>query len=171
MWLFIGVYGCSCSKKYSNEKEAINDFIARYDTVAFDELKGIFIAQRDRIFTGTIYMVESKKRKNEPLYFVTYNWIKQSVTEIKKPDREENKLTDTLATNDIIKAVDIIRYYDFYLVAVDDSQNVYINPFRPDEPAFFLRLKHATGDSIVRKGYVYELYRNNWYLNISRQKW
>ena len=41
-------------------------------------------------------------------------------------------------------------------------------PFHSNDPAYLLRLKTITGDSIVRKGYDFELYKDRWYLNTTR---
>lgn len=78
-----------------------------------------------------------------------------------------DSISDYLTETEIKNAIFTIRKYGFYLLSVDGLDNVYINPFYSSAPAYLLRLKISTGDSIVRMSFVYTLYKDNWYLKSS----
>lgn len=153
----------SCSNKSISNND-IDNFIGQYDSVNFDSVKGIFIAKRSSILSETVYIID-KFGENKPPYFVTFNLSRQIITDINRTLLEQDSIADYLTENEIYSAINTIKKYDFYLLAMDSSENVYMNPFYANAPAYFLRLKIATGDSTVRSGYIFNLYKNNWYLN------
>jgi len=159
--LFMNLYSCS-NRVVTNED--IDKFISKYQNENFESLKGISILQRSRDLNEIVYVVD-KLEDNKPPYFVEFNITKKSITNINKTQLEKDSISDYLTHTEITAAVNTIRKYDFFLLAVDSSKNVFINPFYANAPAYFLRLKVETGDSTIRKGYVYELYKDNWYLN------
>jgi len=144
-------------------------FISKYNDVRFDEFKDISIALRSKGLDEIVYIVD-RFGGNRPVYFVTFSLQKKSVTNIDKTNLEKSKVQEYLTKDEIINAVNTIRKYDFYFLAVDSFENVYINPFYADEPPYLMRLKTPTGDSSVNKGYAYELYKNKWYLNKTRRR-
>lgn len=158
----------SCdNKRITNED--IDKFISKYNDSSFSELKNITVTQRSKSINEVVYVI-GKFSENLPVYFATFDLAKEKVISINKTNLEKTNTKEYLAENEIFNAVNVIRKYDFYLLSVDSSENVFVNPFHPNEPPYLLRFKVATRDSIVRKGYVYELYKENWYLNKSRKE-
>lgn len=166
IYFFMGFSSCS-NRSITNGD--IDKFISKYDSVRFDELKDISIAQRSKDLSKIVYVV-GRCEGNHPVYFVTFDLQKQSVMTIDKTNLEKSKVQEYPTQDEIFNAVNTIRKHDFSFLAVDSSENVYVNPFYANEPPYLLRLKIATGDSVIRKGYVYELYKDNWYLNKTRRK-
>ncbi|MBN8787627.1 MAG: hypothetical protein J0I84_11095 [Terrimonas sp.] len=167
IYFIVSLFSCSNHNTPISDK-TIDEFIAKYNSVKFDEIKGISISQRSRNTNEVVYVI-GKSEGNLPVYFVTYDLQKGNINTINKSNLEKSKVPDYFTSEEISNAVKTIRKYDFYFLSVDSSENVYINPFYINEPAYLLRLKMVTGDSIVRKGYVYELYKENWYLNKTRK--
>jgi hypothetical protein len=147
----------------------VDEFILKYRDVRFDDLKDISIAQRGRNVGSEVYVVGNGEG-SFPVYFVTFDFQKKEITTIDKTNLEKSKVQDYLTKDKISKAINVIKKYNLYFFAVDSSQNVYINPFYANEPAYFLRLKAFTGDSTIKRGYVYELYKDRWYLNKTRRR-
>jgi hypothetical protein len=164
--LFTGLLSCS---NRSTSVHDVDDFISKYKNEDFNGLKNIIIAERSADRSKIIYLI-GKSEGNMPVYFVTFDRARQTVTHINNSILIQSHVPDYFTKDGIINAVNVFRKYDFYLLGVDSSKNVYINPFRANEPVYLLRLNTATGDSIVRKGYVYKLYKDNWYLNTSNAK-
>ncbi len=161
--IFFLISFSSCYNKPISNSE-IDKFIARYDSVNFNAVKGISISIRSGGLTDVVYVID-KSGGNQPVYFVTVNNITGSITKINRDLLKRDSIPDYLTENELSNAVREIRRYKFCLLTVDSLENVFINPFRVDEPAFFLRLKNATGDSAVRKAYAFTLYKRNWYVN------
>lgn len=162
------LFSCSGTDTTITDME-IEKFISKYEEIKFDQVKNISISQRSRNVNEIVYVV-GKAEGNLPVYFVTFNLQKREVTDINRKNLEKSKVKDYLTQDEIINAVSEIRNHDFYFLAVDSLENVYINPYYVNEPPFLLRLKIATGDSVVKRGYAYELYKGRWYLNRSRRK-
>ncbi len=166
IFLFMVFYSCS-NENHSNDE--IDKFISKYQNEHFDSLKGISVFQRSRTVDEIVYGI-GKYEGNRPLYFIEYNIPRKSISKINKSLLEKDSIQDYLTKSEITNAVNTIRKYDFFLLAVDSSENVFVNPFYINAPAYFLRIKTETGDSIVRKGYVYKLYKGNWYINKTLKK-
>jgi hypothetical protein len=147
----------------------INIFIIKYNNVSFKDLKNVFIAQRSSNLTEVIYMV-GKFGGKQPLYFATYSRSKKVITNINDAYLRAENVPDYFTHAEIRHYIEIIRKYDFYLLAMDSDKNLYVNPYYYNEPPLLLRLNTEPKDSTVRKGYVYELYKGNWYLNKTRTK-
>jgi len=147
----------------------IDTFITKYKDENFNALKNVSIVQRSSDGSEAVYVV-GKFEGNEPVYFVTYNLNRKTITQIDNTKLKENNLQDYFTNDEIESYIETIRKYGFYLLAVDSDNNLYVNPFYSGEPPYLLRLNSISRDSTVRKGYVYELYRDNWYLNKTRVK-
>jgi hypothetical protein len=166
---FIAIF-LSCSNDNNTVRNNdIDEFIEKFRDLKFDGLRDISIAQRSKNLGDAVYVV-GKGDGSLPVYFVTYNLQKQIITTVDRKNLEKDNIPDYLTKDAIQKAVNAIRENDFFFLAVDSTENVYINPYYANEPPFFLRLKAATGDSVIRRGYVYELYKDKWYLNKTRRK-
>lgn len=159
---------CFCNNIAITDKK-IDEFISKYEDVRFDELRDISISQRSKNQGEVVYIV-GRAGGNLPVYFVTFNLEKKEITDINKKNLEKGKVLDYLTQDDIANAVNVIRKNNFFFLEIDSFQNVYINPFYANEPPLLLRLKTNTGDTLLKKGYVYELYKNKWYLNKSRRR-
>lgn len=158
--LFMVLTSCS-NRNITNDD--IDKFISKYQNENFSNLKGISIFQRSSGVNEIVYGI-GKYQENKPLYFVEFNTLRKSITKINKTLLEKDSIQDYLTEFEIKNAIATIRKYDFFLLTVDSSENVFINPFVANTPAYFLRLNEKTGDSIIRKGYVYKLYKDNWYI-------
>ena len=156
----------SCSNR-TITKSDVDNYIFRNNNVSFGELKNIFVAQRSASFSSIIYVID-RFEGNQPVYFATYNTITDSVSDIHTVNSEEPNPGGYISKEEIENALRIVRSKKLYLLGVDSFQNVYVNPFSANQPPYLMRLRIATGDRIVRKGYVYELYKGNWYLNTHR---
>ena len=163
-WLFsLGAF-LSCD----NRKEAdIDTFIVKYAREDFSFFRGISIFQRSAGINDIIYGI-GLSGAEKPLYFVEYDLIQEEVTTINNILVKEAGYNDYLTNQQIEKYISNFRRYKFYLLSVDDSNNVFVNPYSANSPALLMRMHHANGEKIVRKGFVYELYKGNWYLNRSR---
>lgn len=159
--LFFIISSCSNASMTEND---IDGFLSKFQNENFDNLKGISIFQRSKGINEIVYGV-GRYGENKPLYFVEFNTLRKSITNINRSLLIQDSIPDYLTDNEINKAVNEIRKYDFFLLSVDSSNNVFINPYRPNEPAYYLRLSVNTNDSIVRKGYVFNHYKDNWYIN------
>lgn len=153
----------SCSNGSMKEND-IDGFISKFKNENFNNLKGISIFQRSKGVNEIVYAV-GRYGENKPLYFVEFNTSQKRIKNISRSLLIQNSIPDYLTDNEITNAVNEIRKYDFYLLSVDSSENVFINPYRPNEPAYYLRLSENISDSIVRKGYVFNHYKDNWYIN------
>ena len=69
----------------------INIFISKYNDVRFDEFKDISITLRSKGMDEIVYIVD-RFGGNRPVYFVTFNLQKQSVTYIDKTNLEKSKV-------------------------------------------------------------------------------
>lgn len=152
----------SCNNREVSNKD-IDNFILKYDNENFENLRGLSIFQRSRGINEIVYGI-GKYQENKPLYFVEFNVLKKSITKINRTLLEKDSVQDYLTEIEINNAVETIRQYDFFLLSVDSSKNVFINPFIANQPAYFLRLEEETGDSTIKKGYAYKLYKDNWYI-------
>lgn len=159
--IFLNI-GCYSNKRVNNND--IDRFILQYNSVNFESIKGMFIFQRSRGIYEIIYGV-GKFDDNKPLYIVEFNVLTNNISAINRKLLKKRNMEDYLTEKEITNVVRMIRKYDFFLLGVDSLENVYMNPFYVNEPAYFLRLKTTTGDSIVKNGYVYNLYSENWYIN------
>lgn len=166
IYCFIGFASCNNNTITTND---IDEFISKYNDVKFDEIKDISISQRSKNLNEVTYVI-GKFDGNKPVYFATYNLIKEKIININKSNLEKTNTKEYLTENEILIAVKTIRKYNFYSLSVDSFENIYINPFYATEPPYFLRLRVALDSSEVKKGYVYELHKKNWYLNKTRRK-
>jgi hypothetical protein len=146
----------NCSSKNDITNIEIDNFISKYDSVKFDQLNDVSITQRCGNFSDIVYIV-GKGEGNIPVYLVTFDFKKNEIAEINRENLIKRKVRNYLSSDEILNAVLTIRKYDFYFLAVDSLKNVYINPFYVNDPPYFLRLNAFTGDSIVKKGYVYDI--------------
>ena len=161
--LFFIIFFSSC-RTHSDSMSKINSFIEQYENVEFANFADVSVTQIGRSGDDLIFLV-SKFEGNMPGYFVTWNTKTETLIKVDKKNLIGGHLPDYFTERQIIDFVKKIRQYRFYLLGMDKDSNLYVNPFYFDEPVYFLRLKKATGDSLVRKGYVYELVRSRWYIN------
>jgi hypothetical protein len=146
----VALTSCSSNNTAITDKD-VDEFISKYNEAQFDAVKNISIAQRSRNVDEIVYVV-GKSEGSLPVYFVTYDLQKKSITAINKNNLEKSKVQDYFTRDEISNAVNAIRKFGFYFLSVDSSENVYVNPFYVNEPAYLLRLKALTEDSTVRKG-------------------
>ncbi|MGB6084915.1 hypothetical protein [Moheibacter sp.] len=153
----------SCSQGEKVNKNEIDSFIEKYNLTDFSEFKDSFVAIRQKNRNEVTYLVQ-KSEGNLPVYFVTYNLYKQDITEINRELLQEMDVADYYTDSQIKHLIDIFRKYDFALLHVDRNNNVFINPNKINSPPTLLRLNVKTNEEFIKKGYVYILYKENWYL-------
>jgi len=161
--LLIMTFIISCQNN-SNIKMKRDKFIEKYQNENFSEFKNTFICVRQNNIIELIYMV-GKFEGKLPMYFVTYNIIRSEVTQINKSALKEANIDDYFTDEEIKSLISNFRKYDFYLLGVDTGNNVFINPYNVNSPPYFLRLKTLTNEKSIKKGYIYDQYKNNWYIN------
>jgi hypothetical protein len=152
----------SCSRREISDDE-LNSFIKKYDSIDFKELKNIFIHQRSVHLNEIVYII-NKFDSNLPVYFVTYDTRKGVIKKIDNSLLQEAGLPEYFTAQEINSAIQVLRKYRFALLGVDSLNNVFINPYRPNDPPFFMRLNQKTGMKKVMNGYSYQLFKDRWYI-------
>jgi hypothetical protein len=152
----------SCYK--SINQTVVNDFITKYRDEKFLEFKNVFIFIRSSGFTNSIYFL-GKFEGNEPLYFVTYNEVTGTITEISRQQLNGSKVDDYFTKSQITFLVEKFRQTHFCLLGVDSHRNILFNPFYPNNPAFFLHLSSESNIGMFKMMGDYKLYKDNWYIN------
>lgn len=142
--------------------DKIDGVIAKYDKEDFSYFNNIFIAIRNAGFNEITYIIH-KSEGDLPVYFVKYTKINGKM-EINRTLFEKAKKKDYFTNAKIKEIIENFRKYDLLLLQVDKSGNVYMNPFRSNEPAKLLRLAHPSNQKEIRKGFVYKHYKNQWYI-------
>jgi hypothetical protein len=165
IFTFLVMVSFSCSN--AQQPADIDSFINKYQHEDFEIFKGISVFQRSASVNEVVYGVGAFQQKL-PIYFVSFNLITQKISEINDANIKKANIKSYLTEADIEKYISEIRKYGFYLIAVDDSSNLYVNPFKPNAPPLLLRLHTQTSLPTVRKGYVYDIYKGSWYVNRSR---
>lgn len=168
LYLIILFFSC-CNNNSRITQEHIDKIVSEYDNVSFNEICDISVSERSRGLNSLTYIV-GKGEGNLPVYFVTLDPVKKNIIDVNSTNLKRLNIKEYLSREEISKAINVAIKYGFYFFAKDSAGNIYINPFYPDEPPYFLRMSTAIGDSIVKKGYVYELYREKWYINKTRRK-
>lgn len=140
----------------------MDDVVAKYDKEDFSYFQNIFIAIRDAGFNEITYIIQ-KSEGDLPVYFVVYT-ISNGKIDINRTSLEKAKEKDYFTDAKIKEIIEKFRKYDLFLLQVDKSGNVYMNPFRSNEPAVLLRLAQASDRKEIRKGFVFKQYKNHWYI-------
>jgi len=158
---FLGGFS-SCTPKQITDAD-INNFISKYQNESFSRFIGISVLYRDRGLGDDILII-SKQDGEYPPYIVSYSGNKQEVTNIDdtllKKRHFENYLNDS-QIKDLIKS---FVQFDVQQLGVDSSGNVYVSPFYGEYSPLLLRINSTTYPKTIQKGYVYELYKGNWYI-------
>lgn len=151
----------SCQNEIKNDD--IDTVINKYDKTDFSLFKNTFIGIRERNGNEIVYIIE-KAEGNLPVYFVKYSISKGSIIDINKTALEEKNIEDYFTSKEIYSIIQNFRELDLSLLKVDKEGNVFMNPFKINEPAILLRLANPSANKEVRRGYVYNHYKNNWYI-------
>lgn len=157
-----------CTNTQDGNKKNIDAFIANYNSQDFSVFRGISIVQRSASITEVVYEV-NKLESNLPVYFVSYDRGSEKITRINNPGLKRKNTADYLSADEIEKYIKAFRNYKFFLLAVDNDNNLYVNPFHENAPPYLLRLNKSITDSIVRKGFVYEHYKGSWFVNRTKR--
>ena len=161
---FMGISSCSI-RNISNDD--IDKFISECQDKTFSNFIGVSITFRDTDLGNDIYMVAKQGGKYPP-YVVHFNKRKKEITSIDNKLLKQgnfNSYFDETQIKDLMK-----RFIDFDVknLSVDSIGNVFISPFYGEHSPNLLRLNVITNEKVVKKGYVYELYKDNWYINNSK---
>lgn len=157
---------CQDSNKAISRK-VIDDFIKNHQSESFLEFKNKVIFIRQETLLSTIYILH-KYEGNKPVYFVTYSKLKNEVTEIDNSMLKKEKVPDYFTVREITSLVKRFRAYKFCMVGVDLQENVFINPFYPNNPAVFLRKSNHSQLNISKMQGNYVHYNAYWYIDQSQ---
>ena len=148
-------------------KNVIDTFIKKHQAESFLEFKNTIIFIRQETLLSTLYVIH-RYEGNSPVYFVTYNKIKNEITEIDDSLLKKLKVPDYFTAREITSLIKRFRSYEICMVGVDMQENVFINPFYPNNPAVFLRMsKHSQLNiSKIQGNYVH--YKDRWYVDKSQ---
>lgn len=165
--IFSVIFTFSCQKNDKViSKKTIDDFIEKYQTESFLELKNVTIYVRQKDLQNTTYILQ-KNEGNLPVYIVTYNeWINE-ITEVNNSVLKGKKVADYFTRNQIAYLINKFRVYNFCMLSMDKQENVFINPFYPDNPAFFLRLGKTSKLKPSKLSGDFKQYKDSWYVNHS----
>lgn len=165
-YIFLCLSFCTSTQDLS--KNDIDSFIAKYNGQDFSAFRGVSIIQRSTSIAEVVYEV-NKMEGNLPAYFVSYDLEKRKLKRINNPGLKRKNAADYLTASEIEKCIKDFRNYKFFLIAVDNDNNLYVNPFYENAPPYLLRLDKSIADSIIRKGFVYEKYKDRWFVNRTKR--
>ena len=165
--IFSVIFTFSCQNSGKTiSKHFIDDFIEKYQTENFLEFKNVFISIRQKDLTSTTYILE-KSEGGLPVYFVTYNDWTNEISGVNNSQLKEQKLNDYFTKRQITFLINRFRQMNFCLLGVDINGNVFINPFYPNNPAFFLRLSKISKLKPSKLSGDFRQYKDSWYVNHS----
>lgn len=145
-------------------RDEIDKVIKKYDRESFDEFRNVFISERSKTGNEIVYLLH-KFEDDLAVYFVHYDLINGRILKIDDKMLKNRGMAGYFTEQEIADIIKKFRKYKVYLLGVDDDGNIYLNPFYSNEPPFLLKLKNTPKDREVKKGYMYTLYKGNWYLN------
>lgn len=161
IYSFMGISSCGNGKVTDKD---VDTFISKYNAESFTHFKCVSISFRDKDFNENIYMV-AKQGGNFPCYVVRYNKSKNEVTNIDDKLLKQVNLPGYFSDSQIKDLMNNFINYDVQHLSVDSNENVFISPFFGENSPALLRLKVTTNESEVKKGTIYKLYRDNWYIS------
>jgi hypothetical protein len=161
MYLLILFFTMTCQNE--SKRNDIDSIIKKYDKTDFSFFKNTFVGVREQSRNEITYIIE-KSEGNLPVYFITYSTSKESVIDINKTALKERNIGDYFTDEEISGLIENFRKLNLSLLQVDEQENVFINPFKINEPAILLRLANPSDKEEVRKGFVYRHYKDNWYI-------
>ncbi len=157
----MGISSCTNTEVKNNE---IDKFISKYRNEPFSKFYGVSITFRDRDLGSDIYMV-SKLGGKYPPYIIHFNKRQNVVTSIDNKLLKQRNFSNYFDENRIKDLMKEFIKYDFKNLSVDSIGNIFISPFYGKHSPNLLRLSSTKNEKIVKKGSVYELYKDNWYIN------
>jgi len=157
---------CSCSDRNISNDD-IDKFISKYQDKTFSNFIGVSITFRDTDFGNDIYMVAKQGGKYPP-YIIHFNKRKKEITSISNILLKQGNFHNYFDESKIKDLMQRFIDFDVKNLSVDSIGNVFISPFYGEHSPNLLRLNAITNERVVKKGYVYELYKGNWYVNNSK---
>jgi hypothetical protein len=152
----------SCN--YSINNDRIDSFISKYQNENFIKFENSSISFRSRNGGENIYMINSQE-ENYPVYIVHFDAGRKEVTNIDRTLLEKVNCKNYFSDEKIKDLMNEFMKYDFSSISSDKRGNIFISPFSEENAPFFLRIKNKTNEKIIKKGFVYVLYKDNWYIN------
>lgn len=146
----------SCIKPMS-----IDDIINKHDAANFDDLKNISIYFRSsgNQWNSAIYFIGILEKSCSP-YAVEFNGIDKSIIEISNDLVISSCGKDYLTKYQIEKIMKKYIEYEFCLIQVDESGNLYINPYEQELPTLLRKIPNSEPADL----YLFRHYRGNWYV-------
>lgn len=152
----------SCSNR-SITNDDIDKFISKYHDETFSDFVGVSISYRDSDLGDNIYMV-AKQGGNFPPYIVRFNKGRNEVTSIDNKLLKQGNYKDYFSGNQIEDLMKKFISFNVQNLSVDSNGNAFISPFYGEHSPTLLRLNITTNEKEVKKGFVYTLYKDNWYV-------
>ena len=140
----------------------IKDVVEKFDHETFSDFNGFFVSIRQRVGINTIYILQ---KDNLPVYFITYNNLTNSITEINDSLLKKQNAKNYLLPEEINYKIKKFRQYGFMLLSVDKFNNVFIDPFHINNTPVLLRLDNSSNLKMIKRSPYYHHYKNNWYMN------
>lgn len=165
LFLVLGLLGaCSCSTRFNR---GIDKFISKHGEEDFSQFVGTSISYRDSDFGTDIFIVAKQGGKHPP-YVVRINKSTKQITTIDDKFLRQSNHEPYFNHEQIRNFMKRFLDFDAQLLSVDKDSNVFIRPYYAEYSAILLRLNTKAGDTVIRKGIVYNLYRDNWYLSAAK---
>jgi hypothetical protein len=154
----------SCSNRTPTTNDDIDSFILKYENENFTIFKGVSISFRDRDTKEYIYMV-AKQGGNFPCYVVHYSKSKNKVINIDDKLLQQRNVTSYFSESKINELMQKFITYNVQNLSVDSNENVFISPFFGENSPALLRLSKSTNEKEIKKGTIYKLYKEYWYIS------
>jgi len=158
---FICIFSCTNTEVKNNN---IDKFISKYQNETFSKFIGVSITFRDSDFGSDIYMV-SKQGGKYPPYIIHFNKRLKQVTSIDDKLLKQSNFNSYFDENQIKDLMKEFIEFDVKNLSADSIGNIFISPFYGEYSPNLLRLNTTKIEKVVKKGYVYDWYKDNWYLN------
>jgi hypothetical protein len=152
----------SCSNRSISDGD-IDKFISIHHNETFSDFMGISITYRGSDFSDNIYMI-SKQGAKFPPYIVHFNKKKDEITSIDNRLLVQSSCEEYFTKNEIKQLMAKFVGFNVFNLSVDSGGNVFISPFYAEHSPILLRLNIGENEKSIKKGYAYELYKDNWYI-------
>lgn len=151
--LFIILQSCK------GQNSEITDVISKYNKEDFSCLKNVFINVRGRSHNDTIVLLINKYRFKYSPYIVTVNLNTKEIVNIDSKLAERD-CKNYFTLDEIKNFTKCFLKYNFEVLAVDNDENVYINPNQQNTPILLRKVKSS--NPIDFKDF--KSYKGNWYI-------
>jgi hypothetical protein len=107
----------------------------------------------------------AKQGGNFPCYVVHYSKSKNKVINIDDKLLQQRNVTSYFSESKINELMQKFITYNVQNLSVDSNENVFISPFFGENSPALLRLSKSTNEKEIKKGTIYKLYKEYWYIS------